>query len=102
MAGLVMWFLVRDMKARSRLSFIQLLATRHCGLHRVNCFSGIVCRVCADGSCSYRVFPVVPAATTPHIRPRYLDEALARQFTTAVCVGKKSKEAGKSIKEVGT
>jgi hypothetical protein len=35
----------------------------------------------------------------PH-RPRYLDEALARQFTTAVRVGKKSKEAGKSIKEV--
>lgn len=34
-------------------------------------------------------------------KPRYLDEALARQFTTAVRVGKKSKEAGKSIKEVG-
>lgn len=33
-------------------------------------------------------------------RPRYLDEALARQFTTAVRVGPKSKEAGKSIKEV--
>jgi hypothetical protein len=33
-------------------------------------------------------------------RPRYLDEALARQFTTAVRVGKNSKEAGKSIKEV--
>lgn len=36
----------------------------------------------------------------PPLRPRYLDEALARQFTTAVRVGKKSKEAGKSIKEV--
>jgi len=34
-------------------------------------------------------------------RPRYLDEALARQFTTAVRVGKRSKEAGKTIKEVG-
>lgn len=33
-------------------------------------------------------------------RPRYLDEALARQFTTAVRVGKGSKEAGKTIKEV--
>lgn len=31
----------------------------------------------------------------------YLDEALARQFTTAVRVGKKSKEAGKTIAEVG-
>ncbi|WIA31323.1 hypothetical protein OEZ86_002225 [Tetradesmus obliquus] len=31
----------------------------------------------------------------------YLDEALARQFTTAVRVGKRSKEAGKTIAEVG-
>lgn len=41
-----------------------------------------------------------PALDLQTHRPRYLDEALARQFTTAVRVGKKSKEAGKSIKEV--
>jgi hypothetical protein len=34
-------------------------------------------------------------------RLMYLDEALARQFTTAVRVGKRSKEAGKTIAEVG-
>jgi hypothetical protein len=39
-------------------------------------------------------------ATRHTHRPRYLDEALARQFTTAVRVGKRSKEAGKTIKEV--
>jgi hypothetical protein len=41
----------------------------------------------------------------PHVcaacRLLYLDEALARQFTTAVRVGKRSKEAGKTIAEVG-
>lgn len=40
--------------------------------------------------------------TQPHsCRIIYLDEALARQFTTAMRVGKKSKEAGKTISEVG-
>lgn len=34
-------------------------------------------------------------------RVTYLDEALARQFTTAMRVGKRSKEAGKTISEVG-
>lgn len=65
---------------------------------------GPACGGCLQGSRPAASKPLLPALpwtlkSRPH-RPRYLDEALARQFTTAVRVGKKSKEAGKSIKEV--
>eukprot|EP00879_Flechtneria_rotunda_P025308 GHRR01026886.1.p1 GENE.GHRR01026886.1~~GHRR01026886.1.p1 ORF type:complete len:683 (+),score=201.90 GHRR01026886.1:1107-3155(+) len=45
--------------------------------------------------------PTTPDFTGNFERLVYLDEALAREFTTSMRVGKKSKEAGKTIAEVG-
>jgi hypothetical protein len=47
------------------------------------------------------IFAALLASASSSCRLMYLDEALARQFSTAVRVGKKSKEAGKTIAEVG-